>query len=189
MPAPWLPSASIDRALTGIPPRMSSASGGGTEGVLAAAGWYPDSAGVLHWWDGQAWDMAKRGPGPAPTWAVLSHLSFFVLFLVPAIVLRVTVGRRDRFTRHHTTEALNAQIWFAVIWNACLLPLDVTSWRGGDPPAWTFIGIPLAFVALISTAGLAIRGSVQAGRGIWWRYPVPFRFVPGSVRASDPPTS
>ena len=168
---------------------MRSASGGGTEGVLAAAGWYPNSPGLLHWWDGQAWDMAKRVPGPAPTWAVLSHLSFFVLFLVPAIVLRVTVGRRDRFTRHHTTEAVNAQIWFAVIWNAVLLPLDVTSWRGGDPPGWAFIGIPLAFVALLSTAGLAIRGAVQAGRGFWWRYPLPFRVVPGSVRESDPPAS
>jgi uncharacterized Tic20 family protein len=168
---------------------MSSASGGRTEGVLAAAGWYPDSSGLLRWWDGQAWDTAKRGPGPAPTWAVLGHLSFFVLFLVPAIVLRVTVGRRDRFARHHTTEALNAQIWFAVIWNACLLPLDVISWGGGDPPVWAFIGVPLAFLALLSTAGLAIRGSVQAGKGIWWRYPMPFRFVPGSVRESDPPAS
>jgi hypothetical protein len=110
VPAPWLPSASIDRAFTGILPRMSSASGGGTESVLAAAGWYPDSAGVLRWWDGLAWDMAKRGPGQQRTWAVLSHLSFFVLFLIPAIVLRVTVGRQDRFTRHHTTEALNARL-------------------------------------------------------------------------------
>jgi uncharacterized Tic20 family protein len=168
---------------------MSSASGGGTEGVLAAAGWYPDSSGVVRWWDGHGWDMAKRGPGPAPTWAVLSHLSFFVLFLVPAIVLRVTVGRRDRFTRHHTTEALNAQIWFAVIWNALLLPLIVTSRGGGDPPGWAFIGMPLAFVAFLSTAGLAVRGSVQAGRGIWWRYPAPFRVVPGSVRKSDRPAS
>jgi len=76
---------------------MSSASGGGTEGVLAAAGWYPDSSGLLRWWDGHGWDMAKRGSGQAPTWALLSHLSLFVMLLVAAIVLRVSVGRRDRF--------------------------------------------------------------------------------------------
>ena len=164
---------------------MSSEVGGGTENVLAPAGWYPDSYGVPRWWDGHAWDMAKKGSGQERTWALLSHLSFFVLFLVPAIVLRMTVGRRDPFTRHHTTEALNAQIWFLMVWNALLLPLILTSRDGGDPPGWAFIGMPLAFVAFLSTAGLAVRGSVQAGRGIWWRYPVPFRFVPGSVRRSD----
>ena len=168
---------------------MSSQVGDGMERVLAAAGWYPDSSGVLHWWDGYAWDLTKQWSGQERTWAVLSHLSFFVLFLVPAIVLRVTVGRRDRFTRHHTTEALNAQIWFLVVWNALLLPLILASRDGGDPPGWAFIGMPLAFVAFLSTAGLAVRGSVQAGRGIWWRYPVPFRFVPGSVRRNDRPAS
>jgi len=168
---------------------MSSASGGGTEGVLAAAGWYPDLSGVLRWWDGHAWDTAKKAPGQAPSWALLSHLSLFVMLLVAAIVLRVTVGRRDRFTRHHATEALNAQIWFVVIWNACLLPLAVTSTGGGDPPAWAFIGPLLGVVAFLTLGGLAIRGAVQASRGKWWRYPVPFRFVPGSVRESDPPAS
>jgi hypothetical protein len=117
---------------------MRSEAGGGTEGVLGAAGWYPDSSGVPRWWDGQARDMAKRGSGQERTWALLSHLCLFVMPLVPAIVLRVTVGRRDRFTRHHTTEALNAQIWFVVIWNALMLPLIVTSWDGGNPSTWAF---------------------------------------------------
>ena len=168
---------------------MSSHVGDGAESVLAPAGWYPDSSGARRWWDGHAWDMANRGSGHERTWALLSHLSFFVLILVPAIVLRVTVGRRDPFTRHHTTEALNAQIWFLVIWNVCLLPLDVTSGGGGDPPAWAFIGPLLGVVAFLALGGLAIRGAVQASRGKWWRYPLPFRVVPGSLRKSDLPVS
>lgn len=166
---------------------MSSEVGDGTQGVLAAAGWYPDSSGVPRWWDGHAWDMAKGGSGQESTWAVLSHLSLFVMLVVPALVLRVTVGRRDRFTRHHTTEALNAQIWFVLIWIVILLPPYVTSWDGGDPVGRVFLGMALAFVALLSMAGLAIRGAVQASRGGWWRYPVPFRVVSGSARESDRP--
>ena len=33
--------------------------------------------------------------------------------------------------------------------------------------------------------GFAVRGAVQASRGNLWRYPVPFRVVPGSVRKND----
>jgi uncharacterized Tic20 family protein len=168
---------------------MSSQVGDGTESVLAPAGWYPDSSGVPRWWDGHAWDMAQRGSGQERTWALLSHLSFFVLFLFSAIVLRVAVGRRDPFTRHHTTEALNAQIWFFVVWNALWIPLFLTSGDGAEPPAWAWLGPLFGFVAFLATAGLAIRGAVQAGRGIWWRYPVPFRFVPGSVPRSYRPAS
>jgi hypothetical protein len=94
--------------------------------------------------------MAKRGSGQERTWALLSHLSFFVLFLVLAIVLRVTVGRRDPFTRHHTTEALNAQTWFLVVWNALWIPLFLTSGDGAEPPAWAWLGPLFGFVAFLA---------------------------------------
>jgi len=51
---------------------MSSHVGDGMERVFAAAGWYPDSSGVLHWWDGHAWDMTKQWSGQERTWALLS---------------------------------------------------------------------------------------------------------------------
>jgi uncharacterized Tic20 family protein len=164
---------------------MSIEIGGGAERVLPPAGWYPDSSGGLRWWDGHAWDMATRGSGQERTWALLSHLSLLVMILVPAIVLRVTVGQRDRFTRHHTTEALNAQIWFLVVWNALMLPLILTSGDSAEPPAWVWFGPLLGFVTGLFMVGFAVRGAVQASRGNLWRYPVPFRVVPGSVRKND----
>ena len=113
---------------------MSSKAGEGAEGVLAVAGWHPDSFGVPGWWDGHAWDMDVRGSGQERTWALLSYLSLLVVVLVPAIVLRVTAGRRDRFTRHHTAEVLNAQIWFLVVWFALWIPLFLTGGDEAEPP-------------------------------------------------------
>jgi uncharacterized protein len=166
---------------------MSSEAGLGTERAVAPPGLYPDSFGVVRWWDGRAWDMTKRSPGQERTWAILGHVSLLTMLMFPALVLRVTVGRRDRFTRHHTTEALNAQIWFAVIWIGLILPLDLISWSGGEVPAWALFCVSLALAACFATAGLAIYGAVQASRGSWWRYPLPFRVVQGSVRKNDRP--
>jgi hypothetical protein len=87
----------------------------------------------------------------------------------------------DRSTRHHTAEALKAQIWFLVVWNALMLPLILTNGDGAEPPVWVWFGPLLEFLAGVSTVGLAIRGAVQASRGNWWRYPLPFRVVPGSL--------
>ena len=94
----------------------------------------------------------------------------------------------DRSTRHHTAEALKAQIWFLVVWNAVMLPLILTSGDGAEPPVWVWFGPLLEFLAGVSTVGLAIRGAVQASRGNWWRYPLPFRVVPGSLPKKDDPS-
>lgn len=124
-------------------------------------------------WDGHAWDMDVRGSGQERTWALLSYLSLLVVVLVPAIVLRVTAGRRDRFTRHHTAEVLNAQIWFLVVWFALWIPLFLTGGDEAEPPAWAWFGPLLGFVAFLSAAGFAIRAAVQASRGNRWLYPAP----------------
>jgi len=152
---------------------MSSKAGEGAEGVLAVAGWHPDSFGVPGWWDGHAWDMAVRGSGPEQTWALLNYLSLLVVVLVPAIVLRVTAGRRDRFTGHHTTEALNAQILFLVVWFVLRIPLFLTGGDGAEPSAWAWFGPLFGFVAFRSAAGFAIRRAVQASRGNRRLYPAP----------------
>ena len=124
---------------------MNTDASGDYAGRALPPGWYQDPSGAVRWWDGRAWNMIVPNPAPGRTWAVLSYLSFFVMPFVPAIILRVTVGRGDRFTRHHTNEALNAQIWFGLIWNA---------------------GFPLYDLAVISPVprlakGLCRRGSAR----------------------------
>lgn len=156
----------------------------GPKPVAAPAGWYPDGSGRLRWWDGRAWTEAFVEVKPDRTWATVSHLTVFVLMVIAPLVILFTVGREDRFVKHHAAEALNAQIWFAILWNALLGPLVVTTWihPDRDPPGWWLVAFPLAFVCFAVTAGFAIRGTIQAYRGVWWRYPLPFRFVRGSVK-------
>jgi uncharacterized Tic20 family protein len=154
-------------------------------------GWYPDGTGGLRWWDGSQWtaNVVPSAPdrkGSDRTWATISHVTIFVLAVIGPLAIYLTAGRNDRFVKHHAAEALNAQIWFAIAWNALLGPLVVVSFASGDagPPGWMIAAVPLAFILFAVTAGFALRGMVQASRGVWWRYPLPFRFVRGSQRAA-----
>lgn len=146
-------------------------------------GWYPDGQDRLRWWDGHSWTPNVAVRPPDRTWATISHVTVFALAVIGPLVIYLTAGRTDRFVKHHAAEALNAQIWFAIGWNAVLIPLIIAGVVNGEagPPGWMFTAVPIAMVIWACMAGFAIRGIVQASRGVWWRYPLPFRFVRGSV--------
>lgn len=144
-------------------------------------GWYQDPAGAARWWDGGAWGPPARAEQENRSWAVVSHVSFFVLPLVAAVVLRVTVGRQGRFVRHHTNEALNAQLWMAILWNGSIGTVIATSPDAG-PPGWGWALLGVAGLAWLGLLVLGVVGAVRASQGRYWRYPLPFRFTRGSVR-------
>lgn len=149
-------------------------------GPAAPPGWYPDAAGRLVWWDGTRWTgyVAER---PADrTWAVLAHASFFALGIVAPLVILLTLGRTDRYVKHHASEALNAQIWFMGIWICVIMSMFVATAVTLNHPGFVFLAFPFAGLVFLGFATLAVVGAVQASRGAWWRYPLPFRFVPGA---------
>lgn len=150
------------------------------------SGWYPDGTGSLRWWDGASWTESAVSLHSDRPWAAISHISLFAFAVIAPLLILLTFGRRDPFVKHHASEALNAQIWFFILWNALIgsfvvVALTVAGTQG--PPVWMLALFPLAIAAYAVVGGFAIWATVQASRGVWWRYPLPFRFVKGSVKA------
>lgn len=134
-------------------------------------------------------------PPPAPAgrvWAAIVHLSFFVLPVVGAAVVRLTVGRRDAFVRHHATQALNAQLGVAVVVNGFGFTLARAVFRAGsnadEPPQWLlYVGVAVVGLTVVSTLVGSLVGAVRAHAGVWWRYPFNALFVRDAVREGQLP--
>jgi uncharacterized Tic20 family protein len=164
-------------------------SGVGEGPGTAPAGWYPDGSGQLRWWTGEVWGVfapqqppAPWGYAPAPradanTLAMLAQLGQLVGGFIVPLVLYLTTGKDDPFVRHHSAEALNFSITYAIASFGLVAALFVGF---VFPPAFIafFLGI---FVLIIGHLVFVLMAGVAAYRGQWWRYPVCFRLVPGSV--------
>lgn len=157
------------------------------ERPVAPPGWYGDATGQPRWWDGNRW-VEPGEQRPESTWSLFSHLSWFVLPILCPLLVRVIRGKRDRFSKHHATEALNAHLTFLVFLVALIASVWLTEANHAGPGSsdwlvWAFLIWGLA--ALVWTI-LSIVGTVQASHGKWWRYPFSIRFVPGATK--DPPS-
>ena len=107
-------------------------------------------------------------------WAMLAHLSIFVLGLIGPLLIMLIGGQQRPFARAHAVEALNFHITlfiagfggiilaiiFAIIW----WPLAALVW--------------LALVAIwIGAIVFAIMGAIKANQGEGFRYPATLRLV------------
>lgn len=102
-------------------------------------------------------------------WATLSHLSAFVMFLgIPALVgplVAWLIKRDDPYVEYHAKEALNFNISFSIyaIVSGFLILL--------------LVGLLLLPIVAVTWFVLAIRASVKASAGEYYRYPFTLRFV------------
>lgn len=105
----------------------------------------------------------------ARNWAVLSHLSAFVMFLgIPAVIGPVVawvLKKEDSYVDFHGKEAVNFNISFLIYGavSAFLILLVV--------------GIILLPVVLMTWFVLVIVAAVKAGNGEYYRYPFTIRFL------------
>ena len=105
----------------------------------------------------------------ARNWAMLSHMSAFVMFLgIPAVVgplVMWLLRRDDPYAEYHAKEALNFNISF-MIW-AILAGLSIL----------LVVGLILLPAVLITWFVLVIRAAIKTAAGEDYRYPMTMRFV------------
>lgn len=98
-------------------------------------------------------------------WAVLSHLSYFVLALIAPLIIMLTVGKTSHFVRRHSTEALNFHISLLIYAVVSLVLVLV------------IIGLFLLVAVAVFGVVMTIIAAVKAGQGEDYRYPLSIRLV------------
>ncbi len=108
-------------------------------------------------------------PAEARNWATLSHLSAFLMFLgIPALVgplVAWLIKRDDPYVEYHAKEALNFNISF-LIYGAVAGVLILA-----------LVGLLLLPIVFVTWFILAIRASIKASAGEYYRYPLTLRLV------------
>lgn len=137
------------------------------------AGYYPPAPGYSPAAPAGAYGTpTEPGQLPMPVneermWAMLSHLSFFVLAIIGPLVVMLTLGKRSAYVKDQATEALNFQITFMIAFIVTMVLAFVT------------LGILffLPFAVWIVGVIFAILAAVKGYAGEWYRYPMNIRMV------------
>ncbi len=151
-------------------------------------GWYPAEDGFVRWWDGSGWGPPRPAglDGPVPrsqatvaerkllpgavagdhtrSLVMLSHLGFVLGWVIMPLSVYL-VEKSNPYVRHHAAEALNFQLTVLIV---VLVSL---------PLMLVVVGFFTLLAAVVADVVLGIVAAVQAGRGVWFRYPVNLRLV------------
>ncbi len=101
------------------------------------------------------------------TWGMLSHLSYFLTFVIGVsciapLVIWIIKKDTSEFIEDQAKEALNFQL------SAFIVSLVLAA---------TVCGIPLILVVLIMSIVYSIQAGMAANRGEYYRYPYTFRMI------------
>jgi uncharacterized Tic20 family protein len=104
-------------------------------------------------------------PSDERLWALLAHLSIFVLSIIGPILILVVFGKRSAFVADQSKEALNFHITVVIAGIVSFLLCFV------------LIGVVLLPIVIIGSMVLGVIGGLQANQGIAYRYPATLRLV------------
>jgi uncharacterized protein len=129
-----------------------------------SGGWPPPGHSAPDW---PPSTLVPPGHGTAEDrlWAVLAHLSIFLLGIAFPLTVVLVKGHKSPYVCHHAVEALNFQVTVLLALFGCSMLAAV------------LVGLLLVPVVLVVAAGLAVVAAIRADRGAWYRYPVTLRLV------------
>ncbi len=107
----------------------------------------------------------RLSPSDEKLWAMLSHLSFFVLGIVAPLIIMLTQGEKSPYVRRQAVEALNFHISVAIAGVVSFVLLFV------------LVGFVLLPLVAIGSVVLTIMAAIAANQGRDYRYPVSLRLV------------
>ncbi|MFP5219376.1 MAG: DUF4870 domain-containing protein [Actinomycetes bacterium] len=113
----------------------------------------------------QGWGPAGPASGDETTWALLAHLSYFVLGLIGPLVIYLVKKDTSPFVRQHAAEALNFHITLTIAVFVSVFLMVV------------LIGFLLLPLVLIAGAVYAVLAAIAANKGQPYRYPLTLRLV------------
>ena len=99
------------------------------------------------------------------SWAVLTHLSIFVLGIAFPLAVVLFKGHKSPYVCHHAVQAINFH-------TTVLLAVLLCSFTSA-----LVVGLLMLPVVLLTAATLAVRAAIRSGHGAWHRYPMSLRFV------------
>lgn len=100
-----------------------------------------------------------------PLWAILAHLSIFVLGLIGPLVIYLVFKDSSPFTRQHAAEALNFHLTLLIASVVSAILVIV------------LVGVLMLLALFVWGAVLGVIAAVAAGNRRPYRYPLTIRFV------------
>ncbi len=125
----------------------------------------PDQPHEVSPWSWLAQPLPGHGSRSDRTWAVVTHLSIFVLGIAFPLAVVLVRGHRSPYVCHQAVEVLNFH-------TTVLLAVLVCSMA-----SVTLVGAAFLPVVVVGAGVLAVRGAVHASRGDWHRYPLTLRLI------------
>lgn len=104
-------------------------------------------------------------PADERTWALISHLSFFVLSVFGPLIVMLVFGSRSEYVRRQSVEALNFHLTVAIALVASL------------PLMFLFIGFLTFAAALVYGMVMSVIAAVRLSDGADYHYPVTLRMI------------
>ena len=95
-------------------------------------------------------------------WALLAHLSYFVLGVFGPLIIWLVKREDSEFVEDQAKEALNFQLSVVIVSLVC---------------AVTCVLSPITVIAAIAGIVYSIIGGIKAYEGVAYRYPYTFRII------------